>query len=197
MKRICVFCGSSMGYQRVYKQAAENLGKLLANNGIALVYGGANVGLMKVLAEATMQNGGEAIGVMPQLLIDKEVAHNGIHKLHVVQSMAERKAMMLDLSDAFIALPGGFGTLDELSEILTYNQLRISDKPMGLLNIAGYFDYLLRFLDHGVSEGFVRDEHRNNIIVSFDCKSLLQKMKAYEPVSMGKWLADIREKTIE
>ncbi len=192
MKRICVFCGSSMGYQRVYKQAAENLGELLAKNDIGLVYGGANVGLMKVLANATMQNGGEAIGVMPQLLIDKEVAHNGLKQMHVVQSMAERKAMMVELSDAFIALPGGFGTLDELSEILTFNQLRISDKPLGLLNVAGYFDSLLRFLDHGVSEGFVREEHRSNIIVSFDCKSLLQKLKRYEPVGMGKWIEEIK-----
>jgi uncharacterized protein (TIGR00730 family) len=192
MKRICVFCGSSMGYQRVYKQAAENLGKLLADNGISLVYGGANVGLMKVLAEATMKNGGEVIGVMPQILIDKEVAHNGLHQMHVVQSMAERKAMMVELSDAFVALPGGFGTLDELSEILTFNQLRISDKPLGLLNVAGYFDSLLRFLDHGVSEGFVREEHRSNIIVSFECKSLLQKLKKYEPVGMGKWIEEIK-----
>lgn len=192
MKRICVFCGSSMGYQRVYKQAAENLGELLAKNDIGLVYGGANVGLMKVLANATMQNGGEVIGVMPQLLIDKEVAHNGLKQMHVVQSMAERKAMMVELSDAFIALPGGFGTLDELSEILTFNQLRISDKPLGLLNVAGYFDSLLRFLDHGVSEGFVREEHRSNIIVSFDCKSLLQKLKRYEPVGMGKWIEEIK-----
>lgn len=192
MKRICVFCGSSMGYQRVYKQAAENLGSMLAQNGIGLVFGGANVGLMKILANATMQLGGEAIGVMPQLLIDKEVAHNGLKQMHVVQSMAERKAMMVELSDAFIALPGGFGTLDELSEILTFNQLRISDKPLGLLNVAGYFDALLRFLDHGVSEGFVREEHRSNIIVSFECKSLLQKLKRYEPVGMGKWIEEIK-----
>ncbi len=192
MNRICVFCGSSMGYQQVYRQAAENLGKLFAELGIGLVYGGANVGLMKVMANSTMEHGGEVIGIMPQALVDKEVAHNGIHKLHVVNSMAERKHMMLDLSDAFIALPGGFGTLDELTEILTYNQLRISDKPLGLLNIAGYFDSLLRFLDHGVGEGFIREEHRNNIIVSFDCKSLLQKLKIYEPVGVGKWIEDIK-----
>ncbi len=192
MNRICVFCGSSMGYQQVYRQAAENLGKLFAELGIGLVYGGANVGLMKVMANSTMEHGGEVIGIMPQALVDKEVAHNGIHKLHVVNSMAERKHMMLDLSDAFIALPGGFGTLDELTEILTYNQLRISDKPLGLLNIAGYFDSLLRFLDHGVGEGFIREEHRNNIIVSFDCKLLLQKLKIYEPVGVGKWIEDIK-----
>jgi uncharacterized protein (TIGR00730 family) len=192
MDRICVFCGSSMGYQRVYRQAAENLGKLFAENGIGLVYGGANVGLMKVLANSTMDHGGEVVGVMPQALVEKEVAHNGIHKLHVVTSMAERKNKMLELSDAFIALPGGFGTLDELSEIITFNQLRICDKPLGLLNIGGYFDYLLRYLDHGVAEGFIREEHRNNIIVSFDCKSLLQKLKLYEPVGIGKWIDDIK-----
>jgi uncharacterized protein (TIGR00730 family) len=192
MERICVFCGSSLGYQRVYRQAAENLGKLFAESRIGLVYGGANVGLMKVLANSAMEHGGEVVGVMPQSLVDKEVAHNGINKLHVVTSMAERKSMMLELADAFIALPGGFGTLDELSEILTYNQLRICDKPLGLLNIGGYFDYLLRFLDHGVAEGFIREEHRSNIIVSFDCKSLLQKLKLYEPVGMGKWIEDIK-----
>lgn len=192
MRNICVFCGSSKGYQRVYNEAAAQLGKLLAQQHIDLIYGGASVGLMKTLANSTMQHGGKVVGVMPQHLIDKEVAHQGIDQMHVVNDMAERKMKMVELSDAFIALPGGFGTLDEISEILTLNQLRITDKPLGLLNINGYFDHLLRFFDFGVSEGFIREEHRNNIIVSFECKAMLQKMKDYQPVSMEKWLQDIQ-----
>jgi uncharacterized protein (TIGR00730 family) len=192
MKRICVFCGSSMGYQRVYRDAAAGLGRLLAERGLGLVYGGAGVGLMKVLADTVMEHGGEVVGIMPQHLVDKELAHPGIHKLHVVDDMAERKAMMIALSDGFIALPGGFGTLDELSEVLTFNQLRLIDKPLGLLNTNGYFDFLLRFFDQGVSDGFIRDEHRNSLIVSFEASALLNKMKQWQPVAMGKWIDELK-----
>ncbi|MDP3461537.1 MAG: TIGR00730 family Rossman fold protein [Bacteroidales bacterium] len=192
MNRICVFCGSSMGYQRIYRDAAADLGRLLAESHISLVYGGAGVGLMKVLADTTMQYGGEVVGIMPQHLVDKEVAHPGIHKLHVVDSMAERKSMMISLSDGFIALPGGFGTLDELSEVLTFNQLRLIDKPLGILNINKYFDSLLKFFDQGVSEGFVREEHRNSLIVSFEARSLINKMKMWQPVAMGKWIDELK-----
>ena len=191
MKRICVFCGSSMGNSAVYRIAAKELGNYLVANKIGLVYGGAKVGIMKVIAETVLEKKGEVIGVMPKLLINKEVAHDGLSHFVVVESMAERKAHMLTLSDAFIVLPGGFGTLDELSEILTYNQLHITDKPIGLLNVNGYFDRLLAFIDHGVDEGFIRCEHRENLIVSSEIETLILQMKAYQPVGMGKWINDI------
>jgi len=180
-----------MGNKPEYKEVAESLGTYLIKNNIGLVYGGASVGIMQVIANKVLQHGGEVIGVMPQLLINKEVAHNGLSDFVVVESMAERKAHMIDISDAFIALPGGFGTLDELSEILTYNQLHITDKPLGLLNTLGYFDRLLGFIDHGVEEGFIRAEHRKNLIVSDDIDTLISKMLEYRPVEMGKWIQDI------
>lgn len=192
MKQICVFCGSSMGFNSQYREAAEQLGRLLAESRIGLVYGGAGVGIMKALADSVMQHGGQVTGVMPVALVEKEVAHPGIPTLHIVADMAERKNMMVSLSDGFIAMPGGFGTLDELSEILTFNQLRINESPLGLLNIRGYFDHLLRFFDHGVAEGFIRGEHRDNLLVSTDSAGLILKMKSWKPVSMGKWIEDIR-----
>jgi len=197
MKQICVFCGSSMGNNLVYRHAAEILGAYLVKNNIGLVYGGAKVGIMKVLADTVLRLNGHVVGVMPKLLINKEVAHNGLTHFVVVESMAERKAQMIDLSDGFIALPGGFGTLDELSEILTYNQLHITDKPMGLLNVNGYFDRLLAFIDLGVEEGFIRQEHRSNLIVSDDMTTLFKKMEAYQPVEMAKWIQDIHQESTE
>ncbi|MCB2207279.1 MAG: TIGR00730 family Rossman fold protein [Bacteroidetes bacterium] len=191
MRRICVFCGSSMGYREEYQVAARDLGLFLANNGIGLVYGGANVGLMKVIADTMLSKGAEVIGVMPHHLVAREVAHVKLTEMIIVDTMAERKKQMVTLSDGFIALPGGFGTLDELSEILTFNQLRISDKPLGILNISGYFDHLLRFFDHAVGEGYVREEHRNNLIVSDKINDLMQFMHQYKPLTMGKWIEDI------
>jgi hypothetical protein len=179
----------------VYRQAAVDLGNHLADSKMGLVYGGAKVGLMKILADTVLEKKGEVIGVMPQLLINKEVAHNRLSHFVVVESMAERKAQMLDFSDAFIALPGGFGTLDELSEILTYNQLHITDKPMGLLNINGYFNQLLAFIDHGVTEGFIWQEHRSNLIVADSIEDMMKQLKAYQPVEMGKWIAEIQEES--
>lgn len=190
--RICVFCGSSMGSREAYSQAARQLAEYMADHNIGLVYGGANVGLMKVLADTMLEKGVEVIGVMPQNLVRKEVAHVSLTEMIIVETMAERKEKMVELSDAFITLPGGYGTLDELSEILTFNQLRIMDKPLGILNIGGYFDQLLQFFDHSVNEGFVRSEHRTNLIVSDQIQPLLQKMAAYKPLSMGKWLNDIK-----
>ncbi|MBU1008546.1 MAG: TIGR00730 family Rossman fold protein [Bacteroidetes bacterium] len=192
MKQICVFCGSSMGYNSRYREAAEQLGRLLAESRIGLVYGGAGVGLMKALADSVMQHGGQVTGVMPVALVEKEVAHPGIPTLHIVADMAERKSMMVSLSDGFIAMPGGFGTLDELSEILTFNQLRINESPLGLLNTGGYFEHLLRFFNHGVAEGFIRGEHRDNLLVSDDSADLITKMKSWKPVPMGKWIEEIR-----
>lgn len=195
MKQICVFCGSSMGNQPSYRNAAVQLGLVMAEQKMGLVYGGANVGIMKVLAETMLEKGMKVIGVMPDSLVEKEVAHRGLTELIIVSSMAARKEKMVELSDAFIAMPGGFGTLDELSEIMTYNQLRITDKPMGLLNIDGFFDALLRFYDHAVQEGFVRKEHRDNLIVSDGVTDLLARMSAYRPVGMGKWIEDIMKES--
>lgn len=192
MRRICVFCGSSMGTRNEYKVAAMNLGKYFVKKKIELVYGGANVGLMKIIADEVLEGGIKVIGIMPHLLIEKEVDHKGISEMFKVDTMAERKELMSDMSDGFIALPGGFGTLDELSEILTHNQLRISDKPMGLLNIDGYYDNLIKFIDVGVESGFVRAEHRDNIIVESDIELLIEKMNSYSPIVMGKWIKDIK-----
>jgi uncharacterized protein (TIGR00730 family) len=181
-----------MGTNAVYKQAAATLAKLFAEQQITLVYGGANVGLMKILADTLLDAGGEVIGVMPTQLLEMEIAHPNINLMHQVSSMAERKRLMVELSDAFIALPGGFGTLDEISEILTLNQLRIIEKPLGLLNTNNYFDSLIRYFDHGVTEGFVRREHRDNIIVARDAITLLRELQAYKPIETTQWIRDIK-----
>lgn len=195
MNSICVFCGSSMGRQPEYKRAAEELGKLFLERNIRLVYGGANVGLMQILADTVLAGGGEVIGIMPQMLIDKEVAHTGLTKMITVSNMSERKNLMVEMSDAFIAMPGGFGTLDELAEVITYNQLRLTDKPIGILNTAGYFDPLLAFLDHITEEGFLRHEHRQNLIVDNTVSRLLIKMSDFQPVAMDRWIEDIRKES--
>jgi len=171
MRTICVFCGSSMGNNIQYQKAAKGVADFFVKHDIRLVYGGAQVGLMKILADTLLKNGKEVIGIMPGLLIEKEVAHQHITQMIRVETMAERKEKMVEMSDGFIALPGGFGTLDELAEVMIYNQLRIMDKPVGILNTAGYFDQLLAFFDHSVKEGFVRAEHRNNLLVSDNMKS--------------------------
>ncbi|MCB2220946.1 MAG: TIGR00730 family Rossman fold protein [Bacteroidetes bacterium] len=193
MEKICVFCGSSKGQDSIYEAAASALGHQLAKKGIGLVYGGGNVGLMGILADEVLSHEGTCIGIIPQSIADLEIAHLGLSELHVVPDMPQRKQMMTELSDGFIAMPGGFGTLDELSEVLTYNQLRIYDKPVGLLNINGYFNGLLAFLDHCVAEGFVREEHRKNIMVSENAGELIEMMRAYEPVQIAKWIDDIKE----
>ncbi|MBC8319983.1 MAG: TIGR00730 family Rossman fold protein [Bacteroidetes bacterium] len=192
MTRICVFCGSSMGNKEDYRKAAKHVGEYFVANNIGLVYGGANVGLMKIIANVVLDGGIEVIGVMPHMLIAKEVEHQKINQLIRVETMAERKEKMVEISDAFIALPGGFGTFDELLEVLTYNQLVISDKPVGILNIEGYFDKLLEFFDHAVNAGFVRKEHRNNLIVSSNINGLMKKMNEFKPIVMGKWIEDIK-----
>ena len=192
MVKICVFCGSSMGYDKKYRQAAKEVADYFVSNDISLVYGGASVGLMRILADTLLENNKEVIGVMPQLLIDKEVAHHHISQMIVVESMSERKQKMVELSDGFIALPGGFGTLDELSEVMIMNQLRINDKPLGILNVDGYFDKLLEFFDHSVECGFVRPEYRKNLIVADNIVTLMTEMQKYQPLSMGKWVEDIK-----
>jgi uncharacterized protein (TIGR00730 family) len=195
MKSICVFCGSSMGINKTYRATAASFGKILAEHNITLVYGGGKVGLMGVMADSALAAGGKCIGIIPKNIADLEIAHDFLTELHIVKSMQERKAMMMEISDAFVALPGGLGTLDELAEVLTYNQLRIFDKPLGLLNVNGYFDHLTRFFDHGVTEGFVRKEHRDNIILSDNAHELLKKLNQYQPVHIGKWIEEIKEES--
>jgi uncharacterized protein (TIGR00730 family) len=179
--RLCVFCGTNAGSRPDYGTAARELGALLAEEGIELVYGGASVGIMGELADAVQEGGGHVTGIIPQQLIQKEAAHRGIPDLIVVASMHQRKSQMADLSDGFITLPGGIGTLEGFFEILTWGQLGIHAKPCGILNIAGYFDSLTGFLDHAVAEGFLTEGHRETIMVETDARALLERMRAYQP----------------
>jgi hypothetical protein len=182
-----------MGSRPVYREKAREFGKLLARKNIDLVYGGSNIGLMRVLADTVMEFGSKAIGVMPDNLVKREVAHRGITKLHIVGSMHERKALMAELSDAFVVFPGGFGTLDEMFEMLTWIQLNLVEKPCGILNINGYYDQLLQFLDHCVEEQFIRFEHRANVIVDTDMECLLEKLLDFQPTHVEKWIDRLKE----
>jgi uncharacterized protein (TIGR00730 family) len=188
MRRICVFCGSSSGDRPEYRAAAEELGAELVRRKIGLVYGGGNVGLMGVLADAVLKAGGEAVGVIPENLMEREVGHNGLTKLHVVRSMHERKALMADLSDAFIALPGGFGTFEEFCEIVTWAQLGLHAKPCGILNVQGYYSPLLAMFDHAVQERFLKPENRELVLARDSVSGLLQALKEWRPVRVEKWL---------
>ncbi len=181
MKRICVFCGTNPGARPEYGAAARDLGRILAEQGIELVYGGASVGIMGELADSVHEHRGHVTGIIPQQLVEKEEAHTGIANLIVVASMHQRKSQMADMSDGFIAMPGGIGTLEGLFEILTWAQLGIHAKPSGILNVAGYFDGLTGFLDHAVREGFLTAAHRDAVIVENDAVALLQRMHAYTP----------------
>jgi uncharacterized protein (TIGR00730 family) len=187
LRRICVFCGSSSGTQPIYTHAAETVGRLLAQQGTELVYGGGNVGLMGTVADSCLAHGGRVIGVIPQLLVDKEVAHTGLTELRIVGSMHERKALMADLADAFIALPGGFGTWEEFCEILTWSQLGIQRKACALLNINSYYNPLLQMADHAVSEGFVRPIHRDLLLADDDPARLLERLSNYDIPTVDKW----------
>ncbi len=187
MKRICIFAGSSAGVRPEYSATAADLGTVMASRGIELVYGGARVGLMGAVADAVLAGGGRVTGVIPKALVEKEVAHNGLTDLHIVTSMHERKALMADLSDAFIALPGGWGTLDEMFEILTWAQLGLHRKPCGLLNVLGYFDRLLSFLDHTMEQGFVRREYGSLLSVAHAPAPLLDSLQSQTPPAVEKW----------
>src|SRR5579872_2106507 len=186
-KRICVFCGSSTGVRPAYAQAAESLGELLAERKIGLVYGGGKVGLMGKVADAVLACGGEAIGVIPQSLMRKEIAHAGLTELKVVASMHERKALMAELADAFIALPGGFGTFEEFCEVVTWTQLGLHRKPCGIMNVDGYYDHLLGLFDHAVNERFLRPANRTIAIARAHPEELLQAMLAAELPQVEKW----------
>ncbi len=188
MKTVCVYCGSSVGSRDEYTQAARELGQLLAERALRTVYGAGNIGLMGVLADAALAAGGEVIGVIPAALVARELAHNGVTDLRIVHSMHERKALMADLSDAFIALPGGFGTFEELCEMLTWLQLGIHQKPCGLLNVAGYYDPLIAMFDRATDERFLRPQHRKLLQVAADPTELLDRLQSTVPPDTHKWL---------
>lgn len=187
MQRICVYCGSSPGARPVYAEAARELGTALVDNGIELVYGGASIGIMGVIADRVLELGGRVHGVIPEFLKAKEIAHTGVTELHVVASMHDRKTTMAALSDGFIALPGGYGTLEEITEIVTWGQLRFHDKPCGLLNVDGYFDPLLAYLDHAVGEGFLRPENRRMLMTGTNAAALIGRFERYLPPNVEKW----------
>ena len=188
ISRICVYCGSNPGADGIYSRAAEELADVLVNNDIELVYGGAHKGTMGILADAMLARGGKVHGVIPKLLEEREIAHTGLTALHVVTSMHERKSMMAALSDGFIALPGGFGTLEELIEIVTWGQLRFHEKPCGVLNVNGYFDKLLEFLDHMQNEQFLRPENRTMLLDDTTAAGLLTQFESYRAPTKDKWL---------
>jgi uncharacterized protein (TIGR00730 family) len=189
VKRVCVYCGSSSGALEEYAGAARSLGAAIARRGLGLVYGGGRVGLMGAVADAAAQNGGEVIGVITHALVKFEVAHHGLKDLRVVDTMHQRKALMAELSDAFIAMPGGFGTLEEVAEVITWTQLGIHEKPVGLLNTAAYYDPLLAFFDRAVEQKFVRAALRSSIVTSGDVEELLERVvNAGEPGMVKKWI---------
>ncbi len=188
IERICVFAGSSPGGRPEYVTAARALGRALADQRIGLVYGGAGVGLMGAVADAVLDRGGSVVGVMPRALVEREVAHSGLTELRVVGSMHERKAEMADLADAFVALPGGLGTLEEMFEVLTWAQLGHHAKPCGLLNVAGYYDRMLSMMDHAAEERFVAPEHRAMLLVDAEPGPLIERFRAYRAPQVSKWL---------
>ena len=188
LKNLCVYCGSSIGVRPDYAAAAEATGRLLAERGIGVVFGGGSIGMMGAVADAALAEGGEVIGVIPHALAAREVDHVGLTALHKVDTMHERKALMAELSDGFVALPGGLGTLEELMEVWTWVQLGIHRSPVGLLNVAGYFDGLLGFVDHAVAEGFVRPAHRDLLVVADTPLALLDALTAWQPPDVPHWL---------
>jgi len=188
MKNITVFCGSNSGFRTDYAEAARALAQIFVRQNIRLVYGGGNVGLMGIIADEVMRRGGEVVGIIPDSLDQKEVGHRGITELRVVSSMHERKALMAELADGFIAMPGGIGTFEEFFEILTWAQLGFHEKPCAVLNIAGYYDGLLALCDNAVTEGFLRPAHRQLILEDSNPEFLLEKMANLKPLRLEKWI---------
>lgn len=188
IRRICVFCGSNKGADPAFVEATRELGRLFAREGIALVYGGGSVGLMGELADTVLSSGGEVIGVIPHALWAREVGHRGLTDMRIVDTMHERKAMMADLADAFIALPGGLGTLEEIFEIWTWAQLGLHQKPVGFLDVSGYYTPLMQFLDRGVSARFVKPEHRAIAMIASDPEALLRRFENWQPPRVEKWI---------
>jgi uncharacterized protein (TIGR00730 family) len=196
LKSICVYCGSSPGASPVYADAARAMARAMVNDNIDLVYGGGKVGLMGIIADEVLRLGGKATGVIPQALMDKEVGHGGLTHLHVVKDMHERKAMMAELADGFIAMPGGMGTLEELFEMLTWSQLGFHGKPIGVLNVDGFYDGLVGFVQHLVTQGFLRTEHASLMMDAPDAQGLLDQFKAFTPSPHTKWLPRSTAKTL-
>lgn len=188
MKRLCVFCGSSAGETARYVEAAAGVGALLADRGVTVVYGGSRVGLMGRLADAALEGGADVVGVIPRPLLHREVGHEGLTELRIVESMHERKSLMAELSDGFLALPGGLGTLEEFFEVLTWGQLGMHRKPCGLLDVGDYYRPLVRFLDHAVTQGFLAASHRGMVLVGDDPEELLDRMAAYEAPELPRWI---------
>ena len=196
MRSICIYCGSNTGSNPIYAERATALGTRLAQQGLAVVYGGGNVGLMGVVADAALAAGGEVVGVIPEQLVGWEVAHTGLTRLEVVANMHERKARMFDLSDGFVALPGGFGTLDEMFEMLTWRQLGIGDKPCAFLDVQGFFEPLVAMMDRMVEERFLHADQRRDLWHGDDLDAMLHWMQQYRPVQADKWLDDKRRKQL-
>lgn len=188
LKRVCVFCGSNSGVRPAYAEAARAMGQTLARRGIGLVYGGGCVGLMGVIADAVLAEGGKVIGVIPEALEAREVAHRGLTELRVVRSMHERKALMAELSDAFVAMPGGYGTFEEFCEVITWVQLGLHEKPCGLLDVENYYAPLLALFDGAVAEGFVRDVQRGIVLEAKEPERMLELLESYRPPRVGKWI---------
>lgn len=188
MRRICVYCGSSAGTDPAFREAAASVGRELVRRGMGLVYGGGSVGLMGVVADAVLSGGGEVIGVIPRKLVELEKEHRGLTKLIETDTMHERKRLMMEHADGFLVLPGGYGTLEELFEVIAWLQLGFHQKPVGLLNVSGFYDLMLAHLDHMVKFGLLKEAHHSLLLVNSDLVSLLDSMKAFEPVDAGKWL---------
>jgi hypothetical protein len=188
VRRVCVFCGSSPGSDPAYLEAARGLGATLGHRGLSLVYGGASVGLMGAVADAALAAGAHVTGVIPSSMVTREIAHPALHDLRVVATMHERKALMADLADAFVALPGGIGTLDETFEILTWAQLGLHGKPVGFLNVAGFYDPLVAFLERGIAERFIRAEHRGLFVMAGTAEDLIDRLARYAAPAVEKWL---------
>ena len=193
MKKICIFCGSSMGHDPVYREKADELVEAMAEKQCELLYGGGSVGLMKIIADVMLQRQCKVIGTITEHLMDMEVGYKDIDELIVVDSMAERKKILEDMADGFIAMPGGYGTMDELFEVVVLVQLRVYDKPVALYNVNGYYDKLLEFIEHAVNEGFIQRAHFENLIVSDDPKVLLEKMEQFKPANIKKWVEEIKD----
>ena len=193
MKKICIFCGSSMGFDPIFREKAAEMGRVLADNQCELLYGGGNVGLMNIIAEEMKQRHCRIVGTITQHLLDMRVGRPDIDELIVVDTMAERKKILEDMADAFIAMPGGVGTMDEFFEVMVLSQLRVFDKPVALFNVNGYYDDLVRFIERATKEGFIHSEHANNIIVSDDPKAILEGIENFKPVELKKWVTEIKE----
>lgn len=195
IKSIGIFCGSSIGKGNDYSLAAADLGRLLVEQNIDMIYGGGKVGLMGVIADEMMAKNGNVIGIIPDFLLQKEVGHEAITEMKIVENMSQRKNLIGDLSDAFIAMPGGFGTLDEVMEVLTYFQLGISEKPVGFLNVNGFYDPLIAMFDRILEERFMKYEHRHNLIIRNNAADLLKAIQDFQPLEVDeKWIADLKER---